>query len=84
MQHQFLCRQQATIAEWQAARENKKFVSQPTQANRNLFLINGIMSSCNLAGKELKKENKERKQDDAQQESFASKCLDNSSLFLTC
>jgi hypothetical protein len=35
--------EQATIAQWQAAREDKKFVAKPTQSNRNLFLINGII-----------------------------------------
>jgi hypothetical protein len=41
-QHQFFCLEQATIAEWQGAREGEKCVAKPTQSNRKLFLINGV------------------------------------------
>jgi hypothetical protein len=37
-----LCLERATIAEWQGASEDQKFVAKPTQLNMNLFLANGI------------------------------------------
>jgi hypothetical protein len=37
-QHQFLCLEQGAIAEWQGAREDKKFVTQPTQSSRDYYI----------------------------------------------
>jgi hypothetical protein len=38
-----LCLEQATIAEWQGASEDQKFVAKPTRLNMNLFFANGII-----------------------------------------
>ena len=37
-----MCLERATIAEWQGASEDQKFVAKLTQSNMNLFLANGI------------------------------------------
>jgi hypothetical protein len=36
-QHQFLCLEQAIIAEWQSARQDKKFVAKPTQSKQEFI-----------------------------------------------
>ena len=41
-QHKFLCLERATIAEWQGASEDQKFVAKPTQSNITLFFANTI------------------------------------------
>ena len=41
-QHKFLRLERATIAEWQGASEDQKFVAKPTQSNMTLFFTNGI------------------------------------------
>ena len=41
-QHKFLCLERATIAEWQGASEDQKFVAKPTRLNMTLFFSNGI------------------------------------------
>jgi len=40
-----LCLERATIAEWQGASEDQKFVAKPTQSNMILFFANGIIST---------------------------------------
>jgi hypothetical protein len=40
---QFFYQEKTTIAEWQGARKEEKFVAKPTQSNRKLFLIHGII-----------------------------------------
>ena len=38
-----MCLERATIAEWQGASEDQKFVAKPTRLNMTLFFVNGIM-----------------------------------------
>ena len=53
--HKFLCLEQETIAEWQGAREDQKFVATPTQSNMNLFVGSGIKRRLKKAHKKYSK-----------------------------